>query len=141
MNSQTAKDSDRALLKAAAEIRKRAHAPYSEFRVGAAVIDENGNQHLGCNVENAAYPEGICAETNAIGAMVVAGGTRIVAIATVGGHDELTSCTPCGGCRQRIAEFSDADTRVILADGEQEVRCVSIDELLPDAFSEAALPS
>ena len=93
---------------AAGSVRERAHAPYSRFRVGAAVIDETGALHTGCNVENAAYPEGICAEAAAIAAMVAGGGRRIRAIAVIGSGPAMT--TPCGGCRQRIREFADADT-------------------------------
>ena len=80
------KNDDEALIEAAKAVRTRAHAPYSGYHVGSAVLDENGRIHSGCNVENAAYPLGICAETSAIGAMVAAGGTRIVAIAAVGGR-------------------------------------------------------
>ena len=110
------KSDDDALIEAAKAVRARAHAPYSHYFVGSAVLDEKGRIHSGCNVENAAYPEGICAETSAIAAMVAAGGTRIVAIAAVGGREELEACTPCGGCRQRILEFSDRNTRIILLD-------------------------
>ena len=98
------KNDDAALIEAAKIVRGLAHAPYSHYHVGSAVLDENGRIHSGCNVENAAYPEGICAETSAIAAMVAAGGTRIVAIAAVGGRQALEACTPCGGCRQRIRD-------------------------------------
>lgn len=122
------------LIDAAIEVRPNAHAPYSGYRVGAALIDDTGTLHTGCNVENAAFPEGTCAEANAIGAMVVAGGKRIVAIAAVGGKDDLEACTPCGGCRQSIREFSDAATRVILIGDGNSIDSYSIDELLPAAF-------
>lgn len=125
---------DQALIEAAKAVRARAHAPYSHYHVGAAVLDENGRIHRGCNVENAAYPEGICAETSAIAAMVAAGGTQIVAIAAVGGRESLTACTPCGGCRQRILEFADANTRVVLLDEKGQPRSYSMDELLPASF-------
>lgn len=134
---------DRELLDAAEEARRRAYCPYSGFGVGAAVLDENGNIHRGCNVENASYPEGQCAEANAIGAMVAAGGTRIVAIAIVGGvtaggeknrfHSE-SSCTPCGGCRQRIREFADDDSRILTLNEHGEPIARGIAALLPDAF-------
>ncbi len=121
------------LFDAARAARERAHAPYSRFRVGAAVIDENGAMHIGCNVENAAYPEGTCAETAAIAAMVAAGGTRIRAIAVIGSGNALT--TPCGGCRQRIREFADARTRVHLFEPATEVvRSLGVADLLPLAF-------
>jgi cytidine deaminase len=125
---------DQALIEAAKAVRARAHAPYSQYHVGAAVLDENVRIHTGCNVENAAYPEGICAETSAIAAMVAAGGTRIVAIAAVGGRQDLEACTPCGGCRQRILEFADPNTRIVLLDEKGQPRCYSMDELLPASF-------
>ena len=125
---------DEALVEAAKAVREHAHAPYSHYLVGAAVLDENGRIHRGCNMENAAYPEGICAETGAIAAMVAAGGKRIVAIAAVGGRDVLEACTPCGGCRQRIAEFADGDTRIILLDHQGLPRHHKIQDLLPGSF-------
>jgi cytidine deaminase len=130
-------DDDDALIKAAKAVRARAHAPYSDYHVGSAVLDEQGRIHSGCNVENAAYPEGICAETSAIAAMVAAGGTRIVAIAAVGGREGqgLEACTPCGGCRQRIREFSDGNTRIVLLDEQGRSRRYTMDELLPASFS------
>jgi cytidine deaminase len=128
------KTSDDALIEIAKEMRARAHAPYSRYLVGSAVLDEKGRIHSGCNVENAAYPEGICAETSAIAAMVAGGGTRIVAIAAVGGRQNLEACTPCGGCRQRIREFADGNTRIILLDEQGKLRRYKMDELLPDSF-------
>ncbi len=125
---------DEQLIEAAKEARENAHAPYSKYFVGAAIIDENGDVHRGCNVENAAYPEGNCAETNAIGAMIAAGGKKISVIAAVGGSDSLEFCTPCGGCRQSILEFSDDDTRIILINEEGNIQRYTIDELLPHAF-------
>lgn len=128
---------DDALIEAAKAVRGRAHAPYSHYHVGSAVLDEKGRIHGGCNVENAAYPEGICAETSAIGAMVAAGGTRIVAIAAVGGRQgqALEASTPCGGCRQRIREFADGNTRIILLDEQGRPRRYTMEELLPVSFS------
>ena len=125
---------DEQLIETAKKARVNAHAPYSKYFVGAAIIDEKGNVHKGCNVENAAYPEGNCAEANAIGAMVAAGGKRISVIAAVGGGDELEFCTPCGGCRQSILEFSDGNTRIILINEEGQIQEYSINELLPLAF-------
>ena len=122
------------LIDAAKEVRPNAHAPYSGYRVGAALIDETGALHIGCNVENAAFPEGTCAEANAIGSMVAAGGKRIVAIAAVGGADDIEACTPCGGCRQSILEFADENTRVILIGEGNKIDSYSIEELLPAAF-------
>ena len=122
------------LIEAAKKARQNAYAPYSNYFVGAAIVDDRGDVHTGCNVENAAYPEGNCAETNAIGAMIAAGGKRISVIAAVGGGDDLEFCTPCGGCRQSILEFSDENTRIILINEEGEIQKYRIDELLPLAF-------
>ncbi len=125
---------EKKLVDAAKAVRENAHAPYSGYRVGAALMDERGNVYTGCNVENAAFPEGTCAEANAIGAMVTGGGKRIVAIAAVGGRDDIEACTPCGGCRQIILEFADPDTQVILIGDDRQIDSYSIDELLPGAF-------
>lgn len=125
---------DEQLIEEAKEARDNAHAPYSNYFVGAAIVDDQGAVHVGCNVENAAYPEGNCAEANAIGAMIAAGGKKISVIAAVGGSDSLEFCTPCGGCRQSILEFSDKDTRIILIDEDGEIQKFSIDDLLPHAF-------
>ena len=125
---------EHALVEAAKEVRANAHAPYSEYRVGAALIDDKGNLHVGCNVENSAFPEGCCAEANAIGTMVAEGGKTIVAIAAVGGREDIEACTPCGGCRQSILEFSDSNTRVILVGENESLERYSIDELLPASF-------
>ena len=125
-----------ALFEAAADVRVRAHAPYSRFFVGAAVLDETGRIHVGCNVENAAYPEGMCAEAGAISAMVAAGGRHILAVAVVGGPgggDEV-QCPPCGGCRQKIREFAGAATTVHLRDGSGEITSMTLADLLPLSF-------
>jgi len=122
------------LIDAAKKVRPNAHAPYSGYLVGAGLIDDTGTLHTGCNVENAAFPEGTCAEANAIGSMVAAGGKRIVAIAAVGGTDDIEACTPCGGCRQRILEFADENTRIIVLGEGNRIDSYSIDELLPAAF-------
>ena len=126
---------DAELIDAASAARERAYCPYSGYRVGAALVDDMGRMHVGCNVENAAYPQGHCAETGAIAAMVVAGGKRIATIAVVGGQgDDIGFCTPCGGCRQRIAEFADADTRIIVKDDDGEWHVFTLAELLPSSF-------
>lgn len=126
-------DDDR-LLEAAQNVRRNAYAPYSHYQVGAALVDEVGRVHTGCNVENAAFPEGTCAEANAIAAMVAAGGRRIAAIAIAGGRGALEPCTPCGGCRQKIAEFADPATRILLPDPTGALKECGIDDLLPDSF-------
>ena len=126
---------DEELLDAARAARARAYCPYSNFHVGAAILDENGDVHVGCNVENAAYPQGSCAEAGAISTMIAAGGKRIVTIAVAGGGENKTrACTPCGGCRQRINEFSDADTRIIIKDDSNEWHTYTIADLLPESF-------
>jgi len=125
---------EQALIDAAKKVRLQGHAPYSGYRVGAALLDDAGQVHSGCNVENAAFPESICAEANAIGSMVSAGGKKIVAIAAVGGADEIEACTPCGGCRQKILEFADGDTRVLLIGHDGGIESHTIEELLPAAF-------
>ncbi len=125
---------DQELIDAALAVRVNAYCPYSGFQVGAALIDDQGQMHVGCNVENASYPQGNCAETSAIGAMVAAGGKTIVTIAVAGGSDAVTACTPCGGCRQRINEFADAQTRVIVIDDDGDWHTFSMPELLPASF-------
>ena len=125
---------DQALIDAASAVRKQAYAPYSGYYVGAAVLDESGQLHVGCNVENSSFPLGACAEAGAISAMIAAGGKRIATIAAVGGRTVLEPCTPCGGCRQRIAEFADDDTRILLLDESGDFLSHSMDELLPASF-------
>jgi cytidine deaminase len=131
-------DEREALLAAARAVRARAHAPYSRFAVGAAVLDEQGRIHAGCNVENAAYPQGWCAETSAIAAMVAAGGRRITAVAVCAVADEPV--TPCGGCRQRIREFADDDCPILVA-AEHALRSrFTLGQLLPCSFGPTHLP-
>lgn len=120
------------LATAALEVRERAHAPYSGFKVGAALFDTEGRVHRGCNVENVAYPEGTCAEAGAIAAMVAAGGSRIAAIHVVA--DSPAPVPPCGGCRQKIAEFAAGDVAVTLATTRGETVTYTVAELLPGAF-------
>jgi cytidine deaminase len=121
-----------ALFAAAAGIQKLAYAPYSRFKVGAAVLAVDGTIHAGCNVENAAYPSGSCAEQGAISAMIAAGGKAITAILVFGEGEVLV--TPCGACRQRIREFAGPDTPVAIA-GPDGIRArFSLAELLPASF-------
>lgn len=120
------------LLELARAAQRNAHAPYSKFPVGAAIRSRSGRVYVGCNVENAAYPEGMCAEAGAIAAMAAAGDRVIDVIVTVCDGDALA--TPCGGCRQKIREFADADT-VVHAAGPDGVRVTyTVDRLLPDSF-------
>jgi len=120
------------LVAAARLARNRAYAPYSQFHVGAALLDEQGRIHAGCNVENAAYPQGQCAEATAIGQLVMAGGTRIVAAAVVG--VAIQPVTPCGGCRQRLREFASDDTPVWTADLQTVTARFTLGLLLPASF-------
>ena len=122
-----------ALFDAAKAAYASAYAPYSRFPVGAALRDEHGVIHAGCNVENAAYPAGTCAEAGAIAAMAGAGGRRIVEILVVGGADGQL-CTPCGACRQRIREFAAEDCPVHIAGPEGLRRSFTLAELLPHSF-------
>ena len=122
------------LIDAALTVRKYAYCKYSNYYVGAALLDDNGNMHIGCNVENAAYPEGTCAEANAIAAMIAGGGKKIRSIVVVGGHDDIEDCTPCGGCRQKIAEFADENTAVVLIRPGGHTRSFKIEQLLPRSF-------
>lgn len=120
------------LLEAAKAVRENAHAPYSGFKVGAAIRSAAG-VHVGCNVENAAFPEGICAEGGAITSMVAAGETEILEVLVYAEAD--TPVAPCGGCRQKLAEFAGPDVRVSLA-GPEGIRAVmTVAELLPASFS------
>ena len=121
-----------ALFAAALEAYGNAYAPYSRFPVGAAVLTPEGEIFSGCNVENAAYPQGWCAETSAIAAMARAGRRRIAEICVVGGGAGL--CTPCGGCRQRIREFGDATTPIHIAGLEGVRASFTLGELLPHSF-------
>ena len=123
---------DEAMFELAAAAMEKAHAPYSGFRVGAVVKGANGTLYAGCNVENASYPEGCCAETAAIAAMVMDGETRIVEVAVMGGG--AAPVTPCGGCRQRLREFAGPGVPVhaCSSDGLRETE--TLGELLPHAF-------
>ena len=121
------------LTRAAATARKQAYAPYSRFLVGAAVRDDQGRIHAGCNVENAAYPIGTCAEAGALAAMALAGGRRVAEVAVSGAGEHLV--TPCGGCRQRLREFCGSDTAIHICDEFGTVRrTFTLAELLPASF-------
>ena len=120
------------LFDAARAARLQAHAPYSKFLVGAALLDEHGRIHAGCNVENAAYPQGVCAEGGALSAMVLAGGRRLHAALVVGEGAGL--CTPCGGCRQKLREFAGDDLPVLVADPTGLRARFTLGELLPHSF-------
>jgi cytidine deaminase len=122
-----------ALIDAARAVRQRAHAPYSKFTVGAAVLDERGRVHIGCNVENASYGLTVCAERNAIAAAVAAGARRIRAVAVATGA--RPPAPPCGACRQVIAELGAADTELLLAGPSGAGELTTLGALLPRVFS------
>lgn len=125
------------LFKAAQDVRENAHAPYSNFKVGAAIRTADGRVFTGCNVENVAYPEGTCAEAGAIAAMIAAGAREIAEVIVLA--DSPVPITPCGGCRQKLAEFARPDTPVIMAGLQGELARMTVAELLPGAFSTAHL--
>lgn len=120
------------LLAAARAARERAYAPYSRFAVGAALLDEQGRVHAGCNVENAAYPLTQCAEAGAIGALVLAGGKRILAAVVVGVAEQPV--TPCGGCRQRLRELAADEAPIWVADLHTVRGRFTLGQLLPASF-------
>ncbi|PRY94506.1 cytidine deaminase [Hasllibacter halocynthiae] len=119
------------LIEAARDAREAAYAPHSGFKVGAAILSE-GHVHRGCNVENVAYPEGTCAEAGAIAAMALAGGRRIDAVAVISGG--AAPVPPCGGCRQKLNEFAEADVPVIMATTGGAREETTVGALLPGAF-------
>jgi cytidine deaminase len=126
--------SDDKLIEAASAARSNAYCPYSGYKVGAALVDDRGNMHVGCNVENSAFPEGTCAEANAIAAMIASGGKTITSIVVIGGKEAPEDCTPCGGCRQKIAEFADSSARIMLVGADEKMTTYTIDDLLPKSF-------
>ena len=129
------------LFDAAAAAREMAYAPYSRFHVGAAIRTPGGFVWYGCNIENAAYPEGTCAEAGAIAHMVMAGDTQIAEIAIVGGPAGAGEilCPPCGGCRQKIREFGGLTAKIHLRDETGAVRSFTVAYLLPVSFGPESL--
>lgn len=122
------------LFLAARAAMAHAYAPYSRFPVGAAIRTEDGRIFAGANIENASYPEGWCAETTAIGHMVMAGGSRQIAEIAVTA-ERMARITPCGGCRQRLAEFSSPATKLHLCDADGVVETLTMAQVLPLGFS------
>ncbi|MDX8351138.1 cytidine deaminase [Cognatiyoonia sp. IB215182] len=120
------------LIDAARAVRENAHAPYSKFKVGAALRATSGKVYTGCNVENVAYPEGTCAEAGAIASMVAGGDTEIAEIAVIA--DSPKPISPCGGCRQKIAEFAKGDVKVTLTTLDGVTLETTVSELLPGVF-------
>ena len=131
---QLTQEEETKLLEIAESMLPKAYAPYSQFRVGAAILTEQGNIFSGCNVENASYGLTICAERNAIAAAVAAEGgdtMKIKAIAVVNAHN--VSCSPCGACRQVIWEFG--RNAIVIFQGDKDKQTLSIKQLLPSGFS------
>ncbi len=128
------------LMETAVEARKNAYAPYSGYRVGAALLAEDGRVFTGCNVENAAYSPTICAERVAVGKAVSEGATRFTAIAVVGGAGENPSdtCTPCGVCRQVLAEFASSELAIVVGSPDR-FAVHTLGELLPLSFGAGEL--
>lgn len=120
------------LIDHARKVRENAHAPYSKFKVGAALRTSTGAVFTGCNVENVAYPEGTCAEAGAIAAMCATGEYEIAEIAVIA--DSPAPVPPCGGCRQKMAEFAGAEAKVVLATTDGQRLETTVAELLPGAF-------
>lgn len=121
------------LLAAATKTRENAYAPYSRFKVGAAIRAASGAIYTGCNVENVAYPEGTCAEAGAIAAMIAAGDTEIAEVLVIA--DSPSPVPPCGGCRQKIAEFAGPDVTVTLCTTDGKSNPVTVADLLPGSFT------
>lgn len=126
-------DQDKArLLEASLAARAHSHSPYSGYAVGAAILDEQGRVHAGANIENAAYPQGWCAEATALSAMVMAGGKQAVAVLVTGPGPEVI--TPCGGCRQKLREFAGPDLQIIAGDPAGIKDQWTLEQLLPHSF-------
>lgn len=123
------------LLQAATDVRLRAYVPYSRFKVGAAILSVEGNIHRGCNVENVAYPEGTCAEAGAIAVMIAAGDSRIAEVCVIA--DSPEPVPPCGGCRQKLAEFANQDVVVTLCTTDGKSKRMTVADLLPGVFTAA----
>ena len=120
------------MFKAAKNVRKKAHVPYSKFKVGAVLLTENNKIIVGCNVENAAYPQSQCAEASAVGNLVSQGYKSIKEVLVVGSGKLL--CSPCGACRQRIREFASLKTPVHICNINGHLKTSTLGELLPDSF-------
>ncbi|MGH1444411.1 MAG: cytidine deaminase [Cognatishimia sp.] len=121
----------------ALKVREKAYAPYSKFKVGAAIAAENGETFVGCNVENVAYPEGTCAEAGAIASMIANGQTRLTEVYVVA--DAPMPVSPCGGCRQKLIEFGNGDVVVTMATLGGVEQKMTLSELMPGAFTEEHL--
>ncbi|WP_135506261.1 cytidine deaminase [Roseovarius aestuariivivens] len=130
-------DDENELLAQARAVRENAYAPYSGYAVGAALRGATGMVYVGCNVENAAFPEGTCAEAGALAAMIAAGETRLTAVGVVGG--DTRPAAPCGGCRQKLVEFGAGEVPVAIAALDGTIERTTLAELLPGAFGPSHL--
>lgn len=130
---------DRQLTLLAEKAMENAYAPYSGFKVGAALLAESGNVYSGCNTENASYPAGICAERAALASAVTAGERKFLKLAVVGGKSGIITdfCTPCGICRQALSEFG-GDTEILLFNGSM-IKKLRLSDLLPESFGRDSL--
>lgn len=131
---------DKELMVAANEARKFAYTPYSHFKVGAALLTKSGKLYTGCNIENSSYTPTVCAERTAVFKAVSEGESNFAVIAVVGGKEEnpLEFCSPCGVCRQVLAEFCGADFRILLGNPEK-FQSYTVDEILPFSFTKKDL--
>ena len=125
-------DNFQKLFEEAKKVREKAYVPYSQFKVGAAFLTDDNSIVVGCNVENAAYPQSQCAEASAIGNLISQGYKNIVEIVVIGSGNKL--CSPCGGCRQRLREFSNLDVPIHMCSVEGYIKTSTLGELLPDSF-------
>ena len=137
--AQLSAEQIQSLWSAARSAQSKAYAPYSRYQVGVALLDENGDIHSGCNVENATYPQGWCAEASALSAMVMAGARQVSAVLLVGSGN--TWVTPCGGCRQKLREFAGPDTPIYSASAQALGSVHTLGQLLPHSFGPDQLDS
>jgi cytidine deaminase len=120
------------LFDAAWAAMQKTHSPYSKFPVGAALRTEDARVYSGCNIEVASYPEGWCAETTMLGHYIMGGGGKITEICVVA--EKMSKCTPCGGCRQRLAEFAEPKTRLYLCDNTGIIEAMTLEDIFPRGF-------
>jgi cytidine deaminase len=120
------------LFDAAWAAMQKTHSPYSKFPVGASLRTEEGRVYSGCNIEVASYPEGWCAETTMLGHYIMGGGGKISEICVVA--EKMAKCTPCGGCRQRLAEFAGPKTRLYLCDNTGIIEAMTLEDIFPRGF-------
>ena len=120
------------LFEAAKIVRDKAHVPYSRFKVGAAFLTDDNSIVVGCNVENAAYPQSQCAEASAIGNLISQGFSNIKEVLVIGSGNLL--CSPCGGCRQRLREFASLSVQIHMCNTQGHLKTSTLEELLPDSF-------